>query len=125
MLQILGTDYPTPDGTAVRDYIHVLDLAEAHMLALEALTPGRHEIYNLGSGIGNSVREVVDAIAKVDRDAGPTPSRPGAAPAIPRYSSRPSTRSPKSWAGSRNARSIRSSATRGPSARHGRPPAPA
>jgi UDP-glucose 4-epimerase len=65
VLQILGTDYPTPDGTAVRDYIHVLDLAEAHILALEALTAGRHEIYNLGSGIGNSVREVVDAIAKV------------------------------------------------------------
>ncbi len=65
VLQILGTDYPTPDGTAVRDYIHVLDLAEAHILALEALTAGRHEIYNLGSGIGSSVREVVDAIAKV------------------------------------------------------------
>ena len=65
VLQILGTDYPTPDGTAVRDYIHVLDLAEAHILALDALTAGRHEIYNLGSGIGNSVREVVDAIAEV------------------------------------------------------------
>jgi UDP-glucose 4-epimerase len=65
VLQILGTDYPTPDGTAVRDYIHVLDLAEAHILALEALTPGRHEIYNLGSGIGSSVREVVDTIAAV------------------------------------------------------------
>ena len=64
-LQILGTDYPTPDGTAIRDYIHVLDLAEAHILALEALTPGKHEIYNLGSGLGSSVREVVDAIAKV------------------------------------------------------------
>jgi UDP-glucose 4-epimerase len=65
VLQILGTDYPTPDGTAVRDYIHVLDLAEAHMLALEGLTPGRHQIYNLGSGIGTSVREVLEAIATV------------------------------------------------------------
>jgi UDP-glucose 4-epimerase len=65
VLQILGTDYPTPDGTAVRDYIHVLDLAEAHILALEALTASRHEIYNLGSGLGSSVREVVDTIAKV------------------------------------------------------------
>ncbi len=65
VLQILGTDYPTPDGTAVRDYIHVLDLAEAHILALDALDPGRHQIYNLGSGIGTSVREVVDVVGAV------------------------------------------------------------
>jgi UDP-glucose 4-epimerase len=65
VLQILGTDYPTPDGTAIRDYIHVLDLADAHVLALDALAPGRHEIYNLGSGIGTSVREVVDVIGAV------------------------------------------------------------
>ena len=65
VLQILGTDYPTPDGTAVRDYIHVLDLADAHVLALEALASGRHEIYNLGSGIGTSVREVVDVVGAV------------------------------------------------------------
>jgi UDP-glucose 4-epimerase len=65
VLKILGTDYPTPDGTAVRDYIHVLDLAEAHILALGAMTAGRHEIYNLGSGVGYSVREVVDAITKI------------------------------------------------------------
>jgi UDP-glucose 4-epimerase len=65
VLQILGTDYPTPDGTAVRDYIHVLDLAEAHILALDALDPGRHQIYNLGSGIGTSVRELLDAVGSV------------------------------------------------------------
>jgi UDP-glucose 4-epimerase len=65
VLKILGTDYPTPDGTAVRDYIHVLDLAEAHILALGAMTAGRHEIYNLGSGVGYSVREVLDAITKI------------------------------------------------------------
>jgi UDP-glucose 4-epimerase len=65
VLSILGTDYPTPDGTAVRDYVHVLDLAEAHILALEALTPGTHQIYNLGSGLGSSVRQVVDAITKI------------------------------------------------------------
>ncbi len=65
VLQILGTDYPTPDGTAVRDYIHVLDLADAHVLALEALASGRHEIYNLGSGVGTSVREVVDVVGAV------------------------------------------------------------
>jgi UDP-glucose 4-epimerase len=65
VLKILGTDYPTPDGTAVRDYIHVLDLADAHVLALEALAAGRHEIYNLGSGIGTSVREIVDVIGEL------------------------------------------------------------
>jgi UDP-glucose 4-epimerase len=64
-LKIMGTDYPTPDGTAVRDYIHVLDLADAHIRALASITSGVHEIYNLGSGIGNSVREVIDAIADV------------------------------------------------------------
>jgi UDP-glucose 4-epimerase len=64
-LKIMGTDYPTPDGTAVRDYIHVLDLADAHIRALDSLTPGVHEIYNLGSGLGSSVREVLDAIAVV------------------------------------------------------------
>jgi UDP-glucose 4-epimerase len=65
MLKIMGTDYPTPDGTAVRDYIHVLDLADAHVRALDSITSGVHEIYNLGSGVGNSVREVLDAIADV------------------------------------------------------------
>jgi UDP-glucose 4-epimerase len=64
-LKIMGTDYPTPDGTAIRDYIHVLDLADAHVRALESITPGVHEIYNLGSGVGNSVREVLDAVAAV------------------------------------------------------------
>lgn len=70
-LQIMGTDYPTPDGTAVRDYIHVLDLADAHIRALASITSGVHEIYNLGSGIGNSVREVIDAVADV---TGATPN---------------------------------------------------
>jgi UDP-glucose 4-epimerase len=70
-LKIMGTDYPTPDGTAVRDYIHVLDLADAHIRALASITSGVHEIYNLGSGIGNSVREVIDAIADV---TGATPN---------------------------------------------------
>jgi UDP-glucose 4-epimerase len=64
-LKIMGTDYPTPDGTAVRDYIHVLDLADAHVRALESITSGVHAIYNLGSGVGSSVREVLDAIAGV------------------------------------------------------------
>jgi UDP-glucose 4-epimerase len=64
-LQMFGTDYPTPDGTAVRDYIHVADLAEAHILALESAAAGTHTIYNLGSGVGSSVREVVAAIEQV------------------------------------------------------------
>jgi UDP-glucose 4-epimerase len=67
-VQIFGTDYPTPDGTAVRDYIHVEDLARAHLLALEAASEGGHRIYNLGNGQGFSVREVVEvARAVTDR----------------------------------------------------------
>ncbi|WP_218220278.1 UDP-glucose 4-epimerase GalE [Nesterenkonia sp. Act20] len=62
---IFGTDYPTEDGTAVRDYIHVRDLAEAHLRALKAATPGTHEIYNLGTGTGTSVREIIDAVREV------------------------------------------------------------
>jgi UDP-glucose 4-epimerase len=60
-VHIFGTDYPTPDGTAIRDYIHVDDLARAHLLALEATHAPGHRIYNLGNGNGFSVREVVDA----------------------------------------------------------------
>ena len=60
-LLVNGDDYPTPDGTAVRDYIHVEDLARAHLLALDAISPGTHTIYNLGNGTGFSVREVVEA----------------------------------------------------------------
>jgi UDP-glucose 4-epimerase len=58
---IFGTDYPTPDGTAIRDYIHVDDLAQAHLLALEGTVGPGHRIFNLGNGQGFSVREVVDA----------------------------------------------------------------
>jgi UDP-glucose 4-epimerase len=64
-LQIFGTDYPTPDGTCIRDYIHVDDLAEAHLLALEALRPGQRLFYNLGTGQGYSVRAVLDTVKKV------------------------------------------------------------
>lgn len=64
-INIFGTDYPTPDGTCVRDYIHVSDLAKAHLLALEACTPGEHRIYNLGNGTGFSVREVVEVCRRV------------------------------------------------------------
>ncbi|TQF66269.1 UDP-glucose 4-epimerase GalE [Rhodococcus spelaei] len=64
-ISVFGTDWPTPDGTAVRDYIHVLDLAEAHLLALTQATAGVHSIYNLGSGAGFSVREVISACQRV------------------------------------------------------------
>jgi UDP-glucose 4-epimerase len=64
-VQIYGTDYPTPDGTAIRDYIHVEDLAKAHLLALDVSKPGRHAIYNLGNGRGSSVREVIEAARRV------------------------------------------------------------
>jgi len=58
-ISIFGDDYPTPDGSCVRDYIHVIDLAQAHILALEALDRGSHT-YNLGNGQGFSVKEVIE-----------------------------------------------------------------
>jgi UDP-glucose 4-epimerase len=64
-VEVFGTDYPTRDGTAIRDYLHVKDLADAHLLALEAATPGDHQVYNLGTGTGYTVREVVDACRRV------------------------------------------------------------
>jgi UDP-glucose 4-epimerase len=64
-LTIYGDDYPTPDGTCIRDYVHVGDLADAHLLALPAPEPGEHRIYNLGNGMGFSVQEVVDAVREV------------------------------------------------------------
>ncbi|WP_219466888.1 UDP-glucose 4-epimerase GalE [Nonomuraea rhizosphaerae] len=70
-VKVFGTDYATPDGTCVRDYIHVQDLATAHLLALEAATPGEHKIYNLGSGTGFSVQEVVSVCREVTGHAIP------------------------------------------------------
>nr|WSX20984.1 UDP-glucose 4-epimerase GalE [Streptomyces tubercidicus] len=64
-ISVYGEDYPTPDGTCVRDYIHVADLAEAHLLALDAATVGEHLICNLGNGNGFSVREVIETVRKV------------------------------------------------------------
>ncbi|MYR41568.1 UDP-glucose 4-epimerase GalE [Streptomyces sp. SID5910] len=64
-ISVYGDDYPTPDGTCVRDYIHVADLAEAHLLALDAAVPGEHLICNLGNGNGFSVREVVETVRRV------------------------------------------------------------
>jgi len=81
-LEIYGTDYPTPDGTCIRDYIHVLDLAQAHILALEALEEG-NRIYNLGNGHGYSVKEVIETARRVTGHPIPAverPRRPGDAP---------------------------------------------
>ena len=64
-LQIFGDDYPTPDGTNVRDYIHITDLATAHLLALAAMQPGSHRVYNLGNGTGFSNRQVVEVVREV------------------------------------------------------------
>lgn len=70
---VFGTDWPTPDGSAIRDYIHVRDLADAHLLALQTAQPGRHRIYNLGNGTGFSVREVIDCCRRVTGE--PIPAR--------------------------------------------------
>jgi UDP-glucose 4-epimerase len=79
-VSIYGDDYPTPDGTCIRDYIHVTDLARAHLLALDACTPGQHRIYNLGSGTGFSNLEVLRACREVTGHEIPariTSRRPG------------------------------------------------
>ncbi|MGI5485942.1 UDP-glucose 4-epimerase GalE [Microtetraspora malaysiensis] len=64
-VSVFGDDYPTADGTCVRDYVHVADLARAHLLALDACAPGTHVVYNLGNGTGFSVREVVEVCREV------------------------------------------------------------
>lgn len=81
-ITIFGTDYPTPDGSCIRDYIHVTDLASAHVLALKSLTQGeaRCSAYNLGNGMGYSVKEVIDVARRVTGKAIPAsagPRRPG------------------------------------------------
>jgi UDP-glucose 4-epimerase len=79
-LELYGTDYPTPDGTCIRDYIHVSDLASAHVLALEALQPGEQRVYNLGNGRGFSNREVLETARRVTGRPIPAveaPRRPG------------------------------------------------
>ncbi|UCF79622.1 MAG: UDP-glucose 4-epimerase GalE [Candidatus Eiseniibacteriota bacterium] len=65
VIEVFGTDYPTPDGTCVRDYVHVVDLAEAHVLAADALLKGSTGIFNLGNGSGFSVNEVISAAREV------------------------------------------------------------
>jgi len=84
-LEIYGDDYPTPDGTCVRDYIHVSDLAEAHVLGLEYLSGGTSAALNLGTGRGHSVKEVLATIERVTGRKVPTrmsPRRPGDPPEL-------------------------------------------
>ncbi len=79
-ITIFGDDYPTPDGTCIRDYIHVDDLGSAHLQALERLTPGKGLLLNLGTGRGHSVRQVIDACRRVSGREIPVrlaPRRPG------------------------------------------------
>jgi UDP-glucose 4-epimerase len=79
-IKVFGRDYPTPDGTCIRDYIHVHDLARAHLLALEALKERDRLIYNLGNGVGFSVREVIESARRVTGHPIPVeecPRRPG------------------------------------------------
>ncbi|HEU0367941.1 MAG TPA: UDP-glucose 4-epimerase GalE, partial [Candidatus Acidoferrum sp.] len=84
-VRIFGTDYPTPDGTCVRDYIHIYDLAQAHLLVLRALEDSGQRIYNLGNGTGFSIREVLAAARRVTgREVLfiESPRRPGDPPAL-------------------------------------------
>lgn len=64
-IKIFGTDYPTPDGTCIRDYVHVCDLIDAHVTVMNALKPGDERFYNLGIGKGYSVREIIEAVRRV------------------------------------------------------------
>ena len=75
-VRIFGTDWQTPDGTCIRDYVHVVDLVDAHIKAFDSLKSFGHEIYNLGSGTGYSVREVIAAAEKATGQAIPTQDSP-------------------------------------------------
>ncbi len=96
---IFGADYPTPDGTCIRDYVHVADLADAHVLAVERLLAGSASAtFNLGNGGGNSVREVIDAARRVTGApivATESPRRPGDPPMLVASASR--ARSELGW----------------------------
>ena len=84
-IKIYGTDYPTPDGTCIRDYIHIADLVSAHLLALDALEKNDKLVYNLGNGKGYSVLEVIETAREVTGHPIPaeeTPRRPGDSPRL-------------------------------------------
>lgn len=84
-MSIFGTDYPTPDGTNIRDYVHVDDLVDAHLRAMERVKPGLSEAFNIGIGTGASVRDVIGSVKRVsgsDFEAREAPRRPGDAIAL-------------------------------------------
>ncbi len=84
-IKIFGTDYPTPDGTCIRDYIHIVDLVSAHTLALNALEDQQKLVYNLGNGKGYSVREVIETAREITGHSIPveeTDRRPGDSPRL-------------------------------------------
>jgi len=83
-IMIFGTDYDTPDGTCIRDYVHVMDLAQAHLLAMHALEQGESRVYNLGSGNGYSVREVIETCREVTGHPIPVEEAPRRAGDLPR-----------------------------------------
>jgi UDP-glucose 4-epimerase len=97
-MPLFGDDYPTPDGTCIRDYIHVADLARAHLLALDAVTSGEHKIYNLGTGSGFSNKQVIEAVRAVTGHPVPiewSPRRPGDPAAL--YASSEKIRAELGW----------------------------
>ncbi len=90
-VEIYGADYPTPDGTCIRDYVHVCDLAQAHILAMEAIQPGKGLAFNLGNGSGYSVRRVIEVARTVtgrEIPAVESPRRPGDPPELVASSAR-------------------------------------
>ena len=101
-LTLFGDDYPTPDGTCIRDYIHVNDLAQAHILAVEyLLNGGASEQFNVGTGTGHSVLEMVRAVEAVTGQKVPHESARGAKATRPLWSLRRTSCAPAS-AGSRS-----------------------
>jgi UDP-glucose 4-epimerase len=97
-MPLFGDDYPTPDGTCIRDYIHVADLAQAHLLALDSVTAGEHRIYNVGTGTGFSNKQVIEAVRQVTGHPIPiewSPRRPGDPAAL--YASSDRIRAELGW----------------------------
>jgi UDP-glucose 4-epimerase len=112
-VRVFGDDYPTPDGTCIRDYIHVTDLADAHLRALEATRPGQHSVYNLGNGAGFSVREVIDVcreVTGIDIGTEVGPRRPGDPAVLVASSAR--IRSELGWQAGRDLRAMAADAWR-------------
>jgi UDP-glucose 4-epimerase len=120
-VRVFGDDYPTPDGTCIRDYIHVTDLADAHLRALGACRPGQHRVYNLGNGAGFSVREVIDVcreVTGIDIGTEVGPRRPGDPAVLVASSAR--IRSELGWRAGRDLRAMAGDAWRFTQARASR-----